>query len=136
MHGMKYRATCPACETRLPRSWVRHHARKIEICPGCKNELRRAPAWIHRGHLLIVSVQIACLVGVSFIRLALFNSFVGILTGLYIGMWFAIEVGHFLFPYVSPYVVAEAYCVRCGYSLTGNVSGICPECGKIISRAR
>jgi len=22
------------------------------------------------------------------------------------------------------------FCVRCGYSLRGNVSGICPECGK------
>jgi hypothetical protein len=21
------------------------------------------------------------------------------------------------------------YCVRCGYDLTGNVSGVCPECG-------
>lgn len=22
------------------------------------------------------------------------------------------------------------YCVRCGYSLRGNISGICPECGR------
>ena len=23
----------------------------------------------------------------------------------------------------------EGYCVRCGYDLTGNRSGVCPECG-------
>ena len=28
---------------------------------------------------------------------------------------------------ISPY-----HCQRCGYNLTGNVSGICPECGKPI----
>jgi hypothetical protein len=22
-------------------------------------------------------------------------------------------------------------CARCGYDLTGNVSGVCPECGKV-----
>src|SRR5690242_19682603 len=27
-------------------------------------------------------------------------------------------------------------CGSCGYSLTGNVSGICPECGKPISKKR
>ena len=129
MHGMKYLATCPACETQLPRSWVRHNSQTIEICPGCKNELRRASDWLYRGRLLIVTVQLACLVSVSFIGMALLSICFGGLAGLYTGAWLAAEVGHFLFPYVSPYVVAEAYCVRCGHSLTGNVSGICPECG-------
>ena len=23
----------------------------------------------------------------------------------------------------------QGFCVRCGYSLTGNLSGVCPECG-------
>ena len=27
-------------------------------------------------------------------------------------------------------------CATCGYNLTGNVSGICPECGKAISAGR
>jgi len=25
------------------------------------------------------------------------------------------------------------YCVRCGYNLTGNESGTCPECGMVIN---
>jgi hypothetical protein len=24
----------------------------------------------------------------------------------------------------------EGWCTRCGYDLTGNVSGVCPECGQ------
>ena len=27
-------------------------------------------------------------------------------------------------------------CLRCGYNLTGNISGVCPECGEPISGAR
>ena len=26
-------------------------------------------------------------------------------------------------------------CVRCGYNLTGNVSGVCPECGESVAKA-
>lgn len=28
----------------------------------------------------------------------------------------------------------RCFCVRCGYSLTGNISGRCPECGKPIRK--
>jgi hypothetical protein len=27
----------------------------------------------------------------------------------------------------------EGHCKKCGYNLTGNVSGVCPECGTAIS---
>jgi len=39
------------------------------------------------------------------------------------------------YPYVAAYEqVANAcrLCMRCGYNLTGNLSGVCPECGKKI----
>ncbi len=30
--------------------------------------------------------------------------------------------------------IPHGHCQRCGYDLTGNVSGRCPECGKEITR--
>ena len=30
----------------------------------------------------------------------------------------------------------KGHCQRCGYNLTGNVTGICPECGERSSRLR
>lgn len=27
---------------------------------------------------------------------------------------------------------AHSYCSNCGYDLTGNVSGVCPECGRVL----
>jgi hypothetical protein len=37
--------------------------------------------------------------------------------------------------HVKPDVLipADGICAKCGYNLTGNVSGICPECGSRIS---
>ena len=31
--------------------------------------------------------------------------------------------------------LAANQCLHCGYSLTGNVSGFCPECGSIVTPA-
>ena len=30
--------------------------------------------------------------------------------------------------------VATGGCIRCGYDLTGNASGLCPECGTDVTR--
>jgi hypothetical protein len=30
--------------------------------------------------------------------------------------------------------IAKGQCVACGYDLTGNVSGICPACGKALTK--
>jgi hypothetical protein len=32
--------------------------------------------------------------------------------------------------YLWLYPIPAGHCTACGYDLTGNVSGICPECGK------
>ena len=33
-----------------------------------------------------------------------------------------------------PRIANEGLCPRCGYNLTGNVSGVCPECGAAVAR--
>ncbi len=32
--------------------------------------------------------------------------------------------------------IAPGHCQKCGYNLTGNTSGICPECGEKVSQER
>ena len=51
-------------------------------------------------------------------------------------VWFApvmlIGVPFGLLQWWRGYRYPEGHCVRCGYNLTGNVSGVCPECGERI----
>jgi hypothetical protein len=32
--------------------------------------------------------------------------------------------------------IAAGRCVACGYNLTGNISGVCPECGTAVAKDR
>lgn len=43
----------------------------------------------------------------------------------------------FLYPFLRKIVILErsgGYCQNCRYDLSGNISGICPECGTRISQ--
>jgi hypothetical protein len=47
---------------------------------------------------------------------------------------FGLVLGIFVFPSVERKLVrqqraAAGLCTKCGYNLTGNTSGVCPECG-------
>ena len=47
----------------------------------------------------------------------------GLVLGPFVGVWFvAAALG-------MPKIVDPDVCRKCGYNLTGNVSGVCPECG-------
>jgi len=38
----------------------------------------------------------------------------------------------YLFRADRPAVIPPGHCRKCGYDLTGNISGVCPECGERI----
>jgi len=46
----------------------------------------------------------------------------GIVPALALGRWVLVRLR-------SEVLVEQGCCGKCGYSLTGNVSGVCPECG-------
>ncbi len=59
---------------------------------------------------------------------------------VHIPLWMPTVVFVFLFPYVYLPLHRmrkrrrKGLCLKCGYDLTGNVSGVCPECGTEIKR--
>ncbi|MBN1512863.1 MAG: hypothetical protein JXB13_12685 [Phycisphaerae bacterium] len=64
------------------------------------------------------------------------NGFAGtlaitILQGVFLNIILAVFMGavYLLQRAVRPWPIREGFCLGCGYNLTGNVSGVCPECG-------
>lgn len=65
----------------------------------------------------------------------------GLIVGLYSAFFIAIPVG--ILAVVAQRItirwmgdrVKSGHCYGCGYDLTGNVSGKCPECGRAVSEA-
>lgn len=49
-------------------------------------------------------------------------------------LWLALLIYHKLT--FREHLHGHVYCKRCGYDLTGNTSGVCPECGAAIWNAR
>jgi len=46
-----------------------------------------------------------------------------------------ILVSYWVRPYIAPLeLLARFACHQCGYDLTGNISGVCPECGSKIQQ--
>ncbi|HXE51970.1 MAG TPA: hypothetical protein VN541_03100 [Tepidisphaeraceae bacterium] len=50
--------------------------------------------------------------------------------------WGAMLLGEWLYLQgrAKRYLIARHRCARCGYDLTGNTSGVCPECGTPVPR--
>jgi len=58
--------------------------------------------------------------------LLLQTGLIGAVAGACLGAWIAVRRG-------VPRHVPPGHCRECGYGLTGNVSGVCPECAMPIS---
>ena len=129
---MKYRACCPNCSEKFPRRWVLVPGNKPRQCPRCSAAVRQIPIWNRIGNLAFgiplgvawAVLFAACLVDWRFVFLFLFVTVA----------W--LSLAYSAYPYGSPYelVVVPLKCLTCGYDLTGNVSGVCPECGQPVPR--
>jgi len=57
---------------------------------------------------------------------------------LHISLWLplvAIAIPTAFLFYRDRRCIPPGHCRKCGYDLTGNVSGICPECGTVVPKA-
>ena len=92
---------------------------KSPQCPKCRTQTRIRTIWSLGNGLRLL----ASLVGL-------------VLDWLLVGLTEAIPLKRkclrcgTVFTPVEKYPRPKGLCKTCGYNLTGNVSGVCPECGK------
>lgn len=110
---------CRACNVTIRRE--RHSRRESLLLAGATLPLWVVPA-------LLVSHGVISLFGFGAtwiqtdFRVAVWSAIGGVLTYLPIRMIYDVQ----------RWQAVDASCANCGYSLTGNVSGNCPECGVAI----
>jgi len=87
----------------------------------------RADGWIGTGGRLSLILPREC-----------FLSFATMTWGYWIPLWIPLSLAGvptlLLFWRDRHGRIPPGYCQRCGYDLTGNLSGICPECGTAIPK--
>lgn len=126
--------------TRASRSDPANPAREVFRCKHCREPVRRGgsggrrPRWLGKerrfwGAVALLAVAGSFLADTVFVPLVLLLVFV-------LFLWF--------YPWRCPacgkWQTRRAFrrqrlgrCVHCDYDLTGNVSGVCPECGEKIA---
>lgn len=98
---MQYRAICPACGQRLPRSgYFRPHHQ----CPACKTVIKPDPAWDRAGNM-IGAITLGLLVIITAFLGATFGRpgwIIGVATFVAL-----LALGYVLYPYFTPHVTAD-----------------------------
>ena len=137
---MKYLAICPCCGERVPRDWV-WKSTSGQICPACQTAIRQVPRWDWLGSvmlsmMMLLSFPISIAVGALVVNLVWHGggAIVGGLIGLAAVVPGWVILLYLCFPYVSRYEAIAPRCAACSYNLTGNTSGVCPECGAACAR--
>jgi hypothetical protein len=126
---LRYRLICPACSMRMSQNRLR--GKWLESpwhCEHCGSlvKKRRFPAlyWDLTEFAGLVSMILVTPLLVSGRHFELFFTLNLISLCLWIVLW------SWLRPYITPVQLAvQLGCRKCGYDLTGNTSGACPECG-------
>jgi len=130
----RWRFTCPACSARIPReardwkmAWSRWN------CEKCGATVRQRLPWamildlVEAVTIFFVTLEAPRLLSDKHFDL----SFI-LMNAVMIG-W--ILVSYWVRPYIAPLeLLARFACHQCGYDLTGNISGVCPECGSKIQQ--
>jgi hypothetical protein len=82
--------------------------------------------WVWRGHYNRPTGP--C----DYLLLSVDHSFVQLLASLLPILWLGVWIVQ---RHLSQNRIAAGLCRRCSYSLTGNTSGVCPECGTPVAKA-
>jgi len=128
---MKQVAICPRCARSLPRGWLFTSDMNL-TCPGCAASIRRKQGRDYLSSAILIcafptSISLGALIGHALA--GWWASMVGAVIGLVLVIPAWLSMMYAVFPYVSPYEEVARRCTQCNYNLTGNTSGVCPECG-------
>ena len=106
--------------SRLPDA--RHQQIKADI----RRELRRTPCY--RLSCVLMLLGAACVLLPARIHLPPFLRMAVCL----LLVWDILDMLRTMAGVMRAQLIAAGICRRCGYDLTGNTSGVCPECGTVI----
>lgn len=94
---------------------------------GAAGKERGWPSWVVAASCFGPSVGA---LGLGFVLGGTIGSLLAACIGLMVGTAASIVLAGFIEHGLRP---GPDHCQRCGYNLTGNVSGACPECGAVVS---
>jgi len=133
---MKRVAVCPICKAHLvPKLSSKPHRR----CPRCKTLLQASEKSDRFANRLLAILIVTIFPTAAVVCQRVADSPIGALAGIPVGFIFLFILAFCLEPYITEYeqVKDTRVCFTCGYNLTGNTSGTCPECGMpVVRKAR
>ena len=122
--------SCPHCLEAIPRRryWRAFVPSRDFACDRCASRLRFIPG-THPQRLLLFCLATVLLLMIS---MEAFNNWPTVRAAMYMvtALSAAMTLRSFAgFCKLRVVRAAGRFCYRCGYDLTSNTSGICPECG-------
>lgn len=105
---------------------VTHHLRRKIRLPGVPQTLAYLLTSLIAGFLSSLLVVAVASMNLGYVT-PFWDSMLAIVT------WWCTLIALAVGLYFRENVPPEGHCEHCGYDLTGNVSGVCPECGREIA---